>query len=143
MTPDSPQSNGIAERKNPTLKEMMNAMLISSGLPQNMWGEAVLSPNYLLNKIPRKQKDKTPYELWKDRTPSYKFLRVWGCFAKVVVSSNRKVKIRPKTVDCIFIDYAQNNSVYRFLVHEFKVPDVHKNTIIESRNISFFEHVFP
>ena len=36
--PYSPQSNGVAEWKNRTLKEMMNAMLISSGLPQNMWG---------------------------------------------------------------------------------------------------------
>ncbi|KAK9194952.1 hypothetical protein WN943_003067 [Citrus x changshan-huyou] len=60
--PYSPQSNGIAERKNQTLKEMMNAMLISSGFPQNMWGEAVLSTNYLLNKIPRKQEDKTSVE---------------------------------------------------------------------------------
>ena len=32
-TPNSPQSNGVAERKNCTLKEMMNAMLLSSGLP--------------------------------------------------------------------------------------------------------------
>ena len=35
-TPYSPQSNGVAEQKNLTLKEMMNAMLISSNLPQNM-----------------------------------------------------------------------------------------------------------
>ena len=41
-SPYSPQSNGVAECKNHTLKEMMNAMLISSGLPQNMWGEANL-----------------------------------------------------------------------------------------------------
>ena len=36
--PYSPQSNGVVERKNRTLKQMMNAMLISSGLPQNLWG---------------------------------------------------------------------------------------------------------
>nr|GEW77385.1 Pol polyprotein [Tanacetum cinerariifolium] len=60
----SPQQNGIAERKNRTLKEMVNAMLISSGLSQDMWGEAILTATYLLNKIPRKEKEETPYELW-------------------------------------------------------------------------------
>ena len=35
----SPQSNGVAERNNRSVKEMMNTMLIStSDLPQNMWG---------------------------------------------------------------------------------------------------------
>ena len=38
MAPYSPQSNGIAKRKNQTLKEMMNVLLISSSLPQNLWG---------------------------------------------------------------------------------------------------------
>ena len=37
-TPYAPQSNGMVERKNRTLKEMINTMLISSGLPENMWG---------------------------------------------------------------------------------------------------------
>ena len=56
----SPQSNGIAfaESKNRTLKEMRNAMLISFGLPQNMWCESILSSNYFLNKVPRKKKEK-------------------------------------------------------------------------------------
>ncbi|KAA3466066.1 glycine-rich RNA-binding protein 10-like [Gossypium australe] len=37
--PYSPQSNGVVERKNQTLKEMMNALLESSRLSQNMWGK--------------------------------------------------------------------------------------------------------
>ena len=43
----------------------MNAMLISSSLPQNMWGEAILFANYLLNKLPKRKEKKTPYELWR------------------------------------------------------------------------------
>ena len=99
--PYSPQSNGIAERKNRTLKEMMNALLISSGLTQGMWGEAVLSANYLLNRIPRKGNDKTPFEMFKGRAPSYEHLRVWGCLAKVMVPPPKQVTIGPKTVDAI------------------------------------------
>ena len=48
-------AKGVAERKNKTLKEMMNVMLISFGLSQNLWGEAVLSTNYILNKLPQKK----------------------------------------------------------------------------------------
>lgn len=142
-SPYSPQSNGIAERKNRTLKEMVNAMIISSGVNQSMWGEAILSANYLLNKIPRKEKNETPYELWMGRKPSYKYLRVWGCLAKVVVPPPKVQKLGPKTVDCVFIGYAQSSSAYRFLVHDSKNPEIHKNTIMESRNASFFEDVFP
>ena len=62
---------------------------------------------------------------------------MWGCLAKVAIPPPKKVKIGPKIVDCIFIGYAHNSTAYRFLVHE------DKNMIMELRNVSFFEDVFP
>nr|GEV45803.1 retrotransposon protein, putative, Ty1-copia subclass [Tanacetum cinerariifolium] len=91
--PYSPQQNGIAERKNCTLKEMVTAMLIRS--------------------------------------------------AKVVVPTPKAQRIGPKYVDCIFIGYAKNSNAYRFIVHESKNPNIQKNSVMKSRNASFFEHIFP
>ena len=63
--------------------------------------------------------------------------------AKVAIPEPKRVKIGPKTVDCIFIGYANNSSAYRFLVHKSENTEIHVNTIIESRNTAFFENVFP
>ena len=46
-------------------------------------------------------------------------------------------------VDYIFIGYAHNSNAYRFLAYESKNSNIHNNTIMESKNASFFVHVFP
>ena len=43
------QSNGIVERKNRTLMDIMNCKLCSSGAPKNLWREALLSACFILN----------------------------------------------------------------------------------------------
>ena len=131
--PYTPQSNGVAERKNRSLKETMNALLNSSGLPQNLWGEAVLKANFILNRVPHRKTQQTPYEKWKGRMPNLNYFKVWGCLAKVAVPKPKKVKVGPKTIDCVFIGYAQNSNAYRFLVQKSEIPDIHVNMIIESR----------
>ena len=55
---------------------------------------------------------------------------MWGCLAKVAVPIPNNVKRGPKTVDCVFIGYAHNSSVYRFLIHKSEIFDMHVNTII-------------
>jgi transposase InsO family protein len=47
--PYSPQSNGVAERKNRTLSDLVNAMLDTAGLSNAWWGEAVLTACHVLN----------------------------------------------------------------------------------------------
>ena len=141
--PYSPQSNGVAERKNRTLTDLVNSMLDTAGLSKAWWGEALLTSCHVLNRVPNKNKKKTPYEEWTGRKPSLSYLRTWGCWAKVNVPIPKKRKLGPKTVDCIFLGYAPQSVGYRFLVVKSEVPDMHVDTIMESRDATFFENMFP
>ena len=118
-------------------------MLNSSGLPHNLWGDALLTANHILNRIPFKKTNKSPYEVWKGRLPTYKTLKVWGCLAKVLIPLPKRTKLGPKTVDCVFIGFAINSAAYRFLIIKSEVSDMHVNTIIESVDGEFFEGIFP
>ena len=138
--PYSPESNGVAERKNRTLKEMMNAMLVSSAAPNNLWGEALLSACFVQNRIPHKKTQKTPYDLWKGFVPNLNYLKVWGCLAKVLLPDLKKRKIGSKTSDCMFIGYAQQSAAYLFLVLKSDILD--RNTIVETKDAEFFENVY-
>lgn len=60
----------------------------------------------------------------------------------MVVPILKKVKTSLKIVGYIFISYAYNRSAYRFLKHEPKISDIHKDMIMELRNALFFTHVF-
>ena len=66
-----------------------------------------------------------------------------GCLAKVVVTPPKHLLIGPKTVDCVLIGYTRPYGPYRFIVHDSKNPGICKGTIIESKDASWFEHVFP
>lgn len=38
---------------------------------------------------------------------------------------------------------AHNNNLFLCIVHEFEILDIHKKAIMESRGMSFFDHIFP
>lgn len=77
----------------------------------------ILFANHVINKIPHKSKVESPYELWKYRKPFYKYFKVCGCLEKVEMLKPKQIKIGPKMIDCVFIEYANNSSTYRFLVN--------------------------
>ena len=94
-----------------TLMDMVNYMLLSSDASEIFWGEALLSACFILNRVPERDSDVTPYEHWKGRIPNIQFFKVWGCLANVSIPKPKKRKIGPKTVDAIFIGYALDSNV--------------------------------
>ena len=61
--PSSPSMNGVAERRNRMLKDMVRSMISHSNLPISLWGAALKTTTYILNRVPTKATAKTPYEL--------------------------------------------------------------------------------
>jgi transposase InsO family protein len=68
--PYSPQSNGVAERKNWTLTDVINVMLDSAGMPYEWWGGAIITTNFVLNRVVTKNREVTPYEGWNGWKPN-------------------------------------------------------------------------
>ena len=66
---------------------------------------------------------------------------MWGCLTKVMLLDPKKRKIGSKTSDCMFLGYAEHSVAYRFLVLNSDI--IERNTIVETKNVEFFEHIFP
>ena len=56
----------------------MNAMLISSNAPDNLWGESLLTACVLQNRIPHRKTGKTPHEVWKCYQPNLNYQECGG-----------------------------------------------------------------
>ncbi|GJX26620.1 retrotransposon protein, putative, ty1-copia subclass [Tanacetum coccineum] len=60
----TPQHNGVSERRNYTLLDMVRSMMNLTTLPLSFWDYALEFATRILNMVPTKKVDKTPYELW-------------------------------------------------------------------------------
>jgi hypothetical protein len=133
--PYTPKANGIAERRNRTLLDMVRSMMARANLPTSFWGEAILTAMHILNRIPTKALEKTPHELFVGKTASISHIRVWGCAAHVLIPDSNRDKLLSKTKRCVMVGYPQRSRGYRLYDPESRV-------ILESRNVKFLEDRF-
>src|SRR5579862_6779626 len=101
--PGTPQQNGVAERRNRTLLDMVRSMMSHATLPISFWGYALEAAAYILNLVPSKSVPRTPQEMWKGRKPSLKHIHIWGCPAYVL--NDKATKLEPRSEMCYFIGY--------------------------------------
>ena len=64
-----------------------------------------------------------------------------GYLANILLPESKKRKLGSKTSDCMFIGYAEHNATYKF--NFFRNDVLNYNTIIEIKNVEFFEYIFP
>ncbi|KAK8583636.1 hypothetical protein V6N12_067899 [Hibiscus sabdariffa] len=67
--PGTPQWNGVSERRNRTLLDMVRSMMSHSDLPISFWGHALQTAAFTLNRVTSKSVQKTPYEIWTGKRP--------------------------------------------------------------------------
>lgn len=76
--PYTPQQNGVAKRKNHTLKEMTNCMLQFKGPSLKFWAETINCANYIVNRTPTKfLKIIIREEAWSSMKPDVSHFRVF------------------------------------------------------------------
>ena len=131
--PGTPQLNGVSERRNRTLLDMVRSMMSHTIVPDSLWGFALNSAALILNRSPTKATDKTPYEIWKGKVPDLSFIRVWGCEA--YVKWRHEDKLGPRAVKTYFVGYPKG-----MFGHYFYSPTEHR--VFVAASAKFLEKEF-
>ena len=131
--PKSPQQNGVAERLNRTVMNMVRSMLAVYKMPQRFWAEALNTAVYLRNRSPTTAVEgKTPFESLTGKKPKVGHLRIFGCAAYRHVMDDERRKLDTKTEKCVFLGYSENRKGYRLF-------DTRRQKVIHSRDVVFDE----
>ncbi|CAJ2642245.1 unnamed protein product [Trifolium pratense] len=129
----TPQQNGVSERKNRTLMNMVRSMMSGMNVPKRFWPEAVVWATHVINRSPTLSvKDRTPEEAWSEMKASVSHFKVFGCIAYAHVPDVHRKKLDPKSVKCVHLGVSEESKAY-------KLYDPMQKKIIISRDVVFDE----
>ena len=101
------QQNGLAEKPNKDLAQIMRCLLYSAGLDSKFWSYAIRHSVYLKNRWPHSSLHwKTPYEMLHKTKPDLTHLRVFGALVNTKSTAKRYMKLDPMTKQGLFMTYS-------------------------------------
>ena len=112
----------------------MRSMISHSSFPKSLWGEALKTVFYVLNRMPSKAVNKIPYELWTGKRPSIKHLHIWGFPAEEWTYRPHERKLDSRTISCYFVGYVERSRGYKFYNPTLR-------SFFETGNARFLEEV--
>ena len=130
----TPQQNGVAERKNRTILNMVRSLLNKGEVPKEFWPEAVVWSVHILNRSPTfSVRDMTPQEAWSGRKPAVDHFRIFGCIAYAHVPDEKRKKLEDKSLKCVFLGVSETSKAY-------KLYDPLTKKVVVSRDVIFDEN---
>lgn len=134
--PHTPEQNGMIERYNRTAMNSVRSMLHHNKLDDKLWGEALNTAIYLLNRVPNTHtKEVTPYERYFKRKPRVSHLKVLRCIAYMKAQEKKRSgyqrKLEPRAQAFIMVGYERDFT--------YRVYDPSTDKVIVSREVLFDE----
>ena len=116
IVPYTTQQNGVAERKNRSLKEMTAYLLQAKNIPPSLWEEVVNYASYLQNRVPHKSVvGGIPFEALHGHKPNVSHLRVFGSKAWAKIPIDKRNSFQGQSRECIMLGYADDAKAYKLM----------------------------
>jgi len=132
---DTPEQNGVAERKHRHIIETARSLLLSVFVPSEFWEEAVFTAVSLINTISSSHSScVSPFEKLYGYVHDYSSFRVFGCTCFVLCPHVERSKLSSRSSICVFLGYGEGKKGYCCF-------DPITQKLYVSRHVVFLEHI--
>ena len=133
----TPQQNGRVERKHQHILNVGRALRFQAHLLIYFWGESVLAAAHLINRTPSPLlNNKSPFDVLFGFSPAYDAIRTFGCLCFAYNHKTKGDKFASRSRKCVFVGYP-------FGKKGWKLYDLDSKEFFVSRDVKFFEDVYP
>ncbi|CAI5955614.1 unnamed protein product [Closterium sp. NIES-64] len=131
--PDSPQQNGIAERRIGMVMDVARTSMMHAAAPHFLWPFAVRYAAHQLNLHPRVSRPSmSPVLLWTGKVGDASAFRVWG--SRALVRDLSADKLSPRAAPCVFLGFPPDARRWQFYHPSSR-------RVLSSQNVTFDESV--
>ncbi|CAI7770967.1 unnamed protein product, partial [Closterium sp. NIES-54] len=111
--PDSPQENGIAERRIGMVMDVARTSMMHAAAPHFLWPFAVRYTAHQINLHPRVSRPETsPALLWTGKVGDASAFRFWG--SRAFVRDLSADKLSPRAAPCVFLGFPPDAPGWQF-----------------------------
>ncbi|CAI5999528.1 unnamed protein product [Closterium sp. NIES-65] len=131
--PDSPQQNGIAERRIGMVMDVARTSMMHAAAPHFLWPFAVRYAAHQLNLHPRVSRPAmSPVLLWTGKVNDASAFRVWG--SRAFVRDLSADKLSPRAAPCVFLGFPPDAPGWQFYHPSSR-------RVLSSQDVTFDESV--